>query len=67
VGNEREKKGPAPWAPAPFFLERDILKPIQPVEKSPIPDLKALNQLILLNAKKPYQPLLDFFDRHIGH
>jgi hypothetical protein len=39
---------------------------VEPVEKLPIPDWKARNQLILLNAKKRYQTILDFFDRHLG-
>ncbi len=39
---------------------------VEPVEKHPIPDLKARNQLILLNAKEQYYPLLDFFDRHVA-
>jgi hypothetical protein len=38
---------------------------VEPVEKLPIPDLKARNQLSLLDAKEQYESLLGFFDRHV--
>jgi hypothetical protein len=38
---------------------------VEPVEKLPIPDLKARNQLSLLDAKEQYESILGFFDRHV--